>query len=781
MQNSEQKSTVNFSGISRLWILCVLSWICVAQPAVVYAQNSPLIRMAENWVFGDNVHVQFTPGGPQFGQLPIFSLEGSSAISDPLTGRLLFYTDGKTIYNATGGVLQNGANLQGGWSSTQGTLVLPDLENPSRYVIFFAGDQSSVTKPNTAIHLAFIDMNANGGQGSVTKRDVLVMEGASEKLNATMHCDGRSWWVGTHARDTTLFYAMRVDGRGVRYTVVSDAGQSSPQPRPTQGDYFGLGMLKFSGSGRLIATANPYISQLEVFDFNTTTGVVSNGRLAGNSYPYYGVAFSPNEQFLYSTTWEQGRVTQYDVSKPNIAATATHLGFIPRTGQTVYHGGIQLAIDGKIYVSGGSQLHLIRFPDQAGLNAVFVEGVYNVVNGTNTLVSLPNYPDCIFGPMAASCFPPVVSFSVDTLLCINACATFTNNSGRADSSWWKIVGDTTYTYNGPQLPPLCMKRRAVVYVTLFAQNDQGSDSLTTRIEFIVPDLLTVSSDTIICGPGEVYLSATGADVYSWQPSGMVQNPKSATTRATVNTNTTFTVTGTTRGVCTQTATTRVTVNNKPIKIYGRCAPVEAAVGGFTTLHIERNQIKTPEKFPLRIWYPHALLQVDSVMWGTEIGRRVIDSDRSEIQVQVLGTDDTLASVLVTTYLANTKGQIEAFVDGPIACDSVEFLNAEIDLANCFSSKRSIRIGSNAFRIVASSFHANQVTLTIHTAVGITPTIQLFSTLGLELPSNFTLVGSTLLSPTLQQSTYTATCHVPQLWYTCIRSGTAFHVVGFARD
>ena len=59
-------------------------------------------------------------------------------MSDPNTGQLLFYTDGRKVWNANNQVMPNGSNLLGGFynSCTQGALIVPFPEDNQRYYLF---------------------------------------------------------------------------------------------------------------------------------------------------------------------------------------------------------------------------------------------------------------------------------------------------------------------------------------------------------------------------------------------------------------------------------------------------------------------------------------------------------------------------------------------------------------------------------------------------------------------------------------------------------------------
>src|SRR5690348_13548427 len=72
------------------------------------------------WYFGQYAGLDFSSGTPivlSDGQ--INTIEGCTAMSDCNTGRLLFYSNGRRIFNRNHVVMQNGDSLWGHFSSTQ--------------------------------------------------------------------------------------------------------------------------------------------------------------------------------------------------------------------------------------------------------------------------------------------------------------------------------------------------------------------------------------------------------------------------------------------------------------------------------------------------------------------------------------------------------------------------------------------------------------------------------------------------------------------------------------
>src|SRR5687767_12623599 len=87
---------------------------------IVYAQ-----READNWYFGGGAGISFKSGAPvALTDGVINQSEGVATISDA-NGKLLFYTDGATIWNRDHAIMQNGTSLNGDNQSAQSGVIVP--------------------------------------------------------------------------------------------------------------------------------------------------------------------------------------------------------------------------------------------------------------------------------------------------------------------------------------------------------------------------------------------------------------------------------------------------------------------------------------------------------------------------------------------------------------------------------------------------------------------------------------------------------------------------------
>src|SRR5690554_7801034 len=150
-----------------------------------------------HWYFGRNVGLDFTNGSPVVvtdGQ--ISTIEGCTSISDEY-GNLLFYTDGRRIFDRTHNIMQNGTGLRGDISSTTSAIVLPVPDNCNLYYVFTIDVQDGRIpfnlRPRRGLEYNIIDMSLNGGLGTVIEKNIEIPingeQQGSEKLAAISNAD----------------------------------------------------------------------------------------------------------------------------------------------------------------------------------------------------------------------------------------------------------------------------------------------------------------------------------------------------------------------------------------------------------------------------------------------------------------------------------------------------------------------------------------------------------------------------------------------------------------
>ncbi|MEA3496544.1 MAG: gliding motility-associated C-terminal domain-containing protein [Bacteroidota bacterium] len=394
-------------------IKILILWIIVLP---LFAQNE-----ANIWYFGENAGIDFGSGHPvALTNGKLNTKEGCASISN-ISGKLLFYTDGRTVYNRNHVPMSNGSSLHGHYSSSQSAIIIPKPNSNTIYFIF------TVDALAGAYGLCYseVDMTLAGGLGDITSnKNIALVTPTCEKITALKHANDKDIWVITHEWGTSNFFAYIVTPSGVNTTaVISNVGTA------ITGDHANsAGYLRSSHDGRKIVSANWNIGNIEIFDFNKSTGILSNPLTHGNfqNYGPYGIEFSPNNRFLYITEGWGNNLYQYDLEAgsdnqiiKSRVKIATYSG---------YFGAIQIARDGKIYVAEDQNKYLgvINCPNKKGIECNFVTNGFHL-NGKESSFGLPTF---ISTPLFSS-----FSYKGE---CIGDSTYFQFGGSKADSILWNF-------------------------------------------------------------------------------------------------------------------------------------------------------------------------------------------------------------------------------------------------------------------------------------------------------------------------------------------------------
>jgi len=247
---------------------------------VSLAQNE-----ANYWFFGEYAGLNFASGMPvALSNGVLTTLEGCSSISTS-TGTLQFYTDGTDVWNRTHVRMPNGYGLKGDASSTQSAIIVPHPADGNLYYIFTVDEVANGNGGTNGLNYSLVDMTLDGLKGDVIpeQKNVLLTAPLCEKVTAVGHNNGVDTWVIAHKWGTNSFYCYLVTADGVNPTpVISSVGDV------ISGEINNAkGYMKVSPDGKTIAKANAGMNTIEIFDFNNSTGMVSNvikDFLAGTSF-----------------------------------------------------------------------------------------------------------------------------------------------------------------------------------------------------------------------------------------------------------------------------------------------------------------------------------------------------------------------------------------------------------------------------------------------------------------------------------------------------------------
>jgi len=383
-----------------------------------------------NWCFGYRGGINFNdPNDPQIFESKTSNFEISASISDSL-GNLLLYlgrhaiTSNITndIMDANHEIVQNGEDIETSGSSARGAIIIPNYDRTKYFVFHTSFTSCSFTAWCGSLQYTLVDMEQNGGQGSVVERNVpLLNESVEEGLSATKHANGKDWWllVHEHRKDndpdcTDRFFKFLIQDTIISGPFIQDVGSS----HCTTG--YPAGEPRFSHQGNYLSYVSFKQNLLDVYCFNRFTGeLTSLVNISGLDFPYSS-EFSPNERFLYVTTGFSGSnnivsgLDQYDLSSGNVADSKINIW----TENDFYRtfGQLQNAPDKKIYAAIGSPygstgppslqdtalsyISRINAPDSLGLSCDL--RLYDFYLGDSTVcyVNAPNIPNYNLAPLS---------------------------------------------------------------------------------------------------------------------------------------------------------------------------------------------------------------------------------------------------------------------------------------------------------------------------------------------------------------------------------------------
>lgn len=433
---------------------------------------------ANVWYFGYNAGLDFNSGAPvaiSNGQLN--QVEGCASMCDA-AGNLLFYTDGLKVWNKNHVGMPNGNGLYGGsGSSTQSSLIVPKPGSSTIYYVFTSDYEAHAR----GISYTEVDMALNAGLGGVTaNKNVPLNTPSCEKIAGIRHCNKQDVWVVTHDWNSNAFRAYLVTAGGINpVPVISNTGLL------INGNVFNAtGYLRASPDGRKLASATSgAINRFELFDFNTTTGVVSHPILFPTYGDAYGVEFSPDGTKLYGGTLTQKNIYQFDLCGSSDSAIANSGVLIGTYPISTLPGALQLGPDNKIYITRMSEswLAIINNPNATGAACNFV---YNGIALTS--LSFHNLPNFISEYVAPPSPPPTFTTTVhcDTGIfavpAINSCV---NSGGVISSVVWNFGEPSSGVNNTSSIyTPSHIYANAGNYsVSLIINYSCGSDTLQQNI------------------------------------------------------------------------------------------------------------------------------------------------------------------------------------------------------------------------------------------------------------------------------------------------------------
>lgn len=342
---------------------------CYACPGQGYDYN-------EVWAFADSTGIDFNTVPPTGIYTSIKGYEGTASVSDA-AGQLLFYTDGRTVWDRNHMLMPNGSLLMPNAplsTTTQQAAITSVPGSANEYYLFSLSDSYG-----KYLYYSRVSMTLNGGFGDVIMgQKAIVMDSTlTEKMLAVPGDNCDIWLIVRSVAG--VYKAYHITNTGIDPSPVLSAVGA--------GNVYSFGYLIASPDRNRIAACN---GGAELYDFDANTGIISNpfqipALPFGN---YYGLCFSPDNTKLYAASVTAG-IEQFDLSLATqadiIASRTTISGNISRA--------IRLGPDGKIYIPKeiSDTMRCIEYPNLAGTACTYNSNALLLPPGRINKIGLPNY------------------------------------------------------------------------------------------------------------------------------------------------------------------------------------------------------------------------------------------------------------------------------------------------------------------------------------------------------------------------------------------------------
>jgi len=530
-------------GRIRFFILKIFFFIFSLCPELIMAQESIYTppeknncprsqKQAHIWYFGEHAGIDFNSGAAMVltDQDVMTAYKASGVMSDS-TGNLLFFTNGRKVWDRASNLMPGATELFGDVGVTQPCIVVPRPGPDSLYYVFtvdvlaFMPDNTYTTR---GINYTIVDMRLRGGMGDAEAFiNLELLKPACQKITSVKHSNGTDYWVIAHRWDSDEFYAWLLTQGELMAPVISPAGSVHGGGYSQQVN--AIGYMKASPDGSRIALAITGSNKIELFDFDNVTGAVSfrdTFTTTQTGISPYGIEFSPNSKMLYSTLLQiigngppsiPSYILQFDLDN-GLANPA-----VVDSTKGIRLGAMQLGPDGHIYISRtinllskNDSLDVIYNPTRPGTGCNYnslenVPGSRFALEGRNGIYSLPNivqtYVDIPVFTYDSCCFLDVTRFHI-------------TNTDNIDQVFWDFGDGATST----DIEPVHAYSQPGTYTVILQEDFNGETFSDTGTVVIHPLPMINLGDTILLYTGSTITLWANDNMqsYLWSTSSTTQ-------------------------------------------------------------------------------------------------------------------------------------------------------------------------------------------------------------------------------------------------------------------
>ena len=207
----------------RLMVICTIILAFLFTKAYSQGENNI-------WLFGKHLGLDFNPRPPAPGEtLNVVPFNNESvqisssrySTQSDKSGNMIFYTNGRSIWNRNFEVMENGVDLLvgGGGIVIREVIILP--KSCSQYYIFYLGN---VFGPVSRLYSSVVDMEMDGGLGAIEAetKDQLIFHGTVSSITSGAGI-GHNWLIGASPNGLRKYniLAFKVTPKGVEEPVIT--------------------------------------------------------------------------------------------------------------------------------------------------------------------------------------------------------------------------------------------------------------------------------------------------------------------------------------------------------------------------------------------------------------------------------------------------------------------------------------------------------------------------------------------------------------------------------
>ncbi len=286
--------------------------------------------------------------------------------SDSSTGKMLFLTDGKNIWNKNYKSILNPRldfliSCDTDYYKIQ---IVPFAGNRSKFYLFhlYSGNLGGCPdKTLSYLYYSVLKMNANNDSGKLISSNIPILKKPLDCIALIKHANKRDTWVIAHPWDSSYYTAFLATDTMVHAPVISAIGPRAQVKKPNI-----KSVIAASPNGNIIAAAG-LARVVEIYNFDNSTGILSNYRIIKlTSEKVTSLCFSPDNSRLYIAVSDRKKCAQYSkiyqVSFNNEDSINRNLFLIKKYPMTTLE--LSKAKDNKIWIKADSHFDVIEYPNQ---------------------------------------------------------------------------------------------------------------------------------------------------------------------------------------------------------------------------------------------------------------------------------------------------------------------------------------------------------------------------------------------------------------------------------